>query len=115
MTDPAPMRVIFVRTISSVRPPPRTRNETDVILIHFCDMVGKMSANSTPLLFKASLTWRQRIGPAARYHWKNDQRGGNRYVILQQTLSGYGTFEELSGRKKNVRPGYAFVAIVPEK
>lgn len=50
---------------------------------------------------------------SSRYHWKNDRRGDQQFVIIQQTLSGTGSFI-LSGKTHAVPTGYAFICLVPE-
>lgn len=49
-----------------------------------------------------------------RYHWKNDQRGTEPFVILQWTLEGEGLFEQ-EGRQWPVPEDHAFLAFVPER
>lgn len=47
------------------------------------------------------------------YVWDNAERGPERYVIVQQTLSGCGRFR-WAGREWPVPAGSAFIALVPE-
>ena len=51
---------------------------------------------------------------SSRYWHKNNERGGEQFVILQRTLSGKGSFL-WEGREFAVPPGHAFLAIVPEE
>jgi len=47
------------------------------------------------------------------YYWDNRQRGPNPFVIIQYTERGEGIFE-IKGKRYSVRPGHAFIALVPE-
>lgn len=48
------------------------------------------------------------------YFFDNSRRGGDYFVIIQRTESGLGIFQE--GRRRiEVPPGFAFVAVVPER
>lgn len=48
------------------------------------------------------------------YHYDNSRRGSDRFVIIQRTESGSGWFF-FGGVRREVPPGYAFLAIVPER
>lgn len=48
-----------------------------------------------------------------RYAWNNATRGKDEFVIIQGTLEGEGCFE-FRGRRWPLKPGEAFIAIVPE-
>lgn len=50
---------------------------------------------------------------SSRYYWKNDRRGDQQFVIIQQTLSGTGSFT-LAGETYAVHAGHAFLCLVPE-
>lgn len=51
---------------------------------------------------------------STRYHWRNWKRGKDRFVIIQQTLSGEGCFS-MAGQTWRVPAGHAFIALVPER
>lgn len=73
-----------------------------------------MTETYAPFLLKAPLCWRQEVIPSWRYHWDNQHREGASYVIIQQTLTGRGIFQD-EHKNHEIGPGRAFIAIVPEK
>lgn len=50
---------------------------------------------------------------SSRYYWQSDLRGNQQFVIVQQTLSGIGSFT-LKGDTSAVPVGHAFICLVPE-
>lgn len=50
---------------------------------------------------------------STRYHYENDQRGDEPFVIIQRTISGSGECH-WNGRYWNVPPEHAFICLVPE-
>lgn len=51
---------------------------------------------------------------SSRYRWDNSAWPDRNFVIIQQTLSGAGIYENKAGPHR-VGPGQAFLAIVPER
>lgn len=67
-----------------------------------------------PFLLSVPYIKEQETRMNPRYEWRNDERGDDRYVILQHTFSGAGRFE-LEGVTHEVGPEMAFLAVVPER
>lgn len=57
---------------------------------------------------------RRQVVSSARYRWNCWDRGKNRFVIVQWTLSGEGVLEGKQGRLR-VPADHAFIAVVPER
>lgn len=55
----------------------------------------------------------EEIVSSPRYHYKNDQRGDEPFVIIQRTISGSGECH-WNGRCWKVPPEHAFICLVPE-
>lgn len=49
-----------------------------------------------------------------RYHYKNDERGRENYVIIQYSREGEGIYRDSKG-EHIIGPGKAFIVFVPEK
>lgn len=83
-------------------------------MVPFCDVSGM--AKASPDFFHISLPFacQEESVSSPRYCYKNSERGGEQFVILQRTLSGKGSFL-WEGREFAVPPGHAFLAIVPEE
>ena len=79
-----------------------------------CDIRFGMPAISDPPFAQpaSAVNWERR--KSASYFWDNSKRGRNRYVILQQTLSGCGRFR-FRGRESLVPTGSVLIAMVPER
>ncbi len=48
-----------------------------------------------------------------RYSWDGMQRGSTPLVVIQYTLSGWGTYADASGHLEQVPPGSFFVSVIP--
>lgn len=50
-----------------------------------------------------------------RYDWRGMERGARNYVVIQYTLSGWGSFTDAQGHTVRVDPGSCFVAWIPSE
>ncbi len=72
-----------------------------------------MSETFEPYLIYCPFRQREQVITTTRYIWDNTNRG-DRFVIIQRTISGCGVFE-IGGKAYPVPVEHAFIALPPEK
>ena len=73
-----------------------------------------MLKNADPPFAQPSSAVKYEKRKISSYYYDNSKRGKDRYVIVQQTLSGCGRFR-FQGRESLVPAGSALIALVPER
>lgn len=79
----------------------------------FCDIQKMTRSPGDNLIISTPFARRAESVNSSRYYWESDRRGDQQFVIIQQTLSGVGSFA-LAGKYHAVPDGCAFICLVPE-
>ncbi|NJK91258.1 MAG: helix-turn-helix domain-containing protein [Blastochloris sp.] len=82
------------------------------VILSYDFVIHRLVTMQRPELFATHRSGGKETRSSVRYHWHCRDRGALAQVIIQQTLSGKGCFEDRQGRRE-VDVDWAFLALVP--